>query len=166
MLYTAIRDASGCTVGGVNGVYKSTDTGATWTKVSDATMDALLTDGSGVNNVRIAVGNSGQVYVGTIDLGQLAGVFRSGNGGTSWTQLDTPTTNEGGTDIGIHPRVKPGGQGATHFSIVADPGNANIVYVGGDRQPAPFPNSIAANDFAGRLFRINAGSNPRSGAID
>ena len=162
VLYTAIRDASGCTVGGVNGVYKSTDTGATWTKVSDATMDALLTDGSGVNNVRIAVGNSGQVYVGIIDLGQLAGIFRSGNGGTSWTQLDTPSTNEGGTDIGIHPRVKPGGQGATHFSIVADPGNANIVYVGGDRQPAPFPNSIDANDFAGRLFRINAGSNPGS----
>jgi hypothetical protein len=30
VLYTAIRDAPGCS-GGLNGVYKSTDTGATWT---------------------------------------------------------------------------------------------------------------------------------------
>ncbi len=164
VLYTAIRDVPVCTPASSNGVYKSTDSGATWTKVSDATMDALLTDASGVNNVRIAVGLSGEVYVGIIDLGQLAGIFRSGNGGTSWTQLDTPTTNEGGTDIGIHPRVKPGSQGATHFSIVADPTNSNIVYVGGDRQPSPFVNSIGANNFAGRLFRINASSNPGSQA--
>ncbi len=55
-----------------------------------------------------------------------------------------------------------GGQGAIHFSIVADPTNANIVYVGGDRQPRTnndtggFPNSIGANDFTGRLFRGDA----------
>ena len=98
--------------------------------------------------------------------GQLAGLFRSGNGGTSWTQLDTPSTNEGGTPYGIQPREKPGSQGGIHFSIVADPTNANIVYVGGDRQPglgdtgATFPNSLGANDYTGRLFRVDASQAP------
>ncbi|MFL6247775.1 MAG: RTX toxin, partial [Thermoanaerobaculia bacterium] len=161
VLYTAVRDAPGCTVGGLNGIYRSADTGATWTKVSDATMDALLTDAV-ISNVRIAVGLSGQVYVGIVNTGKLAGLFRSATGTGSWTQLDTPTTNEGGTPIGIHPEVEPGGQGSTHFSIVADPTDANIVYVGGDRQPSPFPNSIDANNFAGRIFRVNATSNAGS----
>lgn len=67
-----------------------------------------------------------------------AGVY--GGGGT-WTG---PTT-------GIH----PGSQGGRHFSIVADPLDANVVYVGGDRQPTPWENG--ANNYSGRLFRGNAG---------
>ena len=63
-------------------------------------------------------------------------------GGGSWTRV-----------VGLNPKPKPGGQGARHFSIVADPDDANIVYVGGDRQNFPFPNFIGANDFTGRLFR-------------
>jgi hypothetical protein len=155
VLYTATRFGSSCS-GGVNGIYKSIDTGATWTKVSSAAMDTLMTDASAVNNTRIAVGATGEVYAGIIDNGQLAGLFRSGPGGTTWVQLDSPKSNEGGIDIGIHPRPKPGAQGATHFSIVADPTNANIVYVAGDRQPSPFTNSLGANNFSGRVFRVNA----------
>ena len=36
--------------------------------------------------------------------------------GTTWTQMDTPTT---------------GGQGEVHFSIAANPTNSMLVYVGG-----------------------------------
>lgn len=80
-------------------------------------------------------------------LGSSAGGYGStGNGaytdGSSWTRV-----------VGLNPKPKPGGQGARHFSIVADPDDANIVYVGGDRQNFPFPNFIGANDFTGRLFR-------------
>lgn len=42
-----------------------------------------------------------------------------------------------------------------NLSMVADP-NApagNIIYIGGDRQPSSFPNSIGAQNFSGRLFR-------------
>jgi len=168
-LYTGMVYADFCSTA-ANGIYRSDDTGATWSKVSDATIDALLVNSDFVSNIEIAVGNSGQVYAGVIVSGQLAGLFRSGNAGASWTQLDTPSTNEGGSDVGIHPsppslgdegRVEPGGQGATHFSIRADPSNANLVYVGGDRQPSSggsptFPNSIGANDYSGRLFRVDA----------
>lgn len=165
VLYTAIRDTSAiaCNAGS-NGVYKSVDTGATWTKVSDATMDALMTDASGFNNAKLAVGMSGEVYVGMSQNGQLAGLFRSGNGGTSWVQLDTPKTNENGTDFGMNPREKPGAQGGLHFAIVADPTDSDIVYVGGDRQPGDgdaggsvtFPNSIGATNYTGRLFRVDS----------
>jgi photosystem II stability/assembly factor-like uncharacterized protein len=161
ILYTATKYAPLCS-GGVNGVYKSTDTGASWTKVSNAAMDAMLTDTANAANTRIAVGMSGEVYAGIIGSnGRLAGLFRSATGGSSWTQLDTPSTNEGGSIIGIQPE-ESGGQGGTHFSIVADPTNANIVYVGGDRQPltgdgaASNPNSIGASNYTGRLFRVNA----------
>lgn len=46
-----------------------------------------------------------------------------------------------------------GGQGSIHFSILADPNNANLVYVGGDRQDTPFPNYVSAVDFSGNLWR-------------
>jgi hypothetical protein len=73
--------------------------------------------------------------------------------------MNLPLTNEP-DPVGIH----PGGQGFVHMSIVADPTNSNIVYVGGDRQPlfregepeADFPNSIGAENFSGRLFRGDA----------
>lgn len=140
-----------------NGIFRSTDTGATWTKVSNAAMDALI----GTGRIEIAVGASNNVYVAIVGGGRLTGLFRSGDSGGTWTALDLPTTTEnGGFAFGIH----PGGQGNTHLSIAADPTNANIVYVGGDRQPAfgeglglvTFPNSIGANDYSGRLFRVDA----------
>ena len=131
---------------GGNGVYRSTDTGATWTKVSDAAMDALIS--GALSNIEIAVGTSSDVYVAIVTAGQLAGVFRSPDNGATWAAMDLPATAEGG--------IHPGGQGGTHLSVAADPGNANIVYIGGDRQPSPFPNTIGAVDFSGRLFRGDA----------
>jgi photosystem II stability/assembly factor-like uncharacterized protein/subtilisin-like proprotein convertase family protein len=166
ILYAAIRDAEACSAG-INGIYRSADTGATWTRVSSAAMDALMTDTASPRNTRIAVGASGQVFVAIVNgSGQLSGLFRSpaSPGSGTWTQLDTPSTNEGGTIFGVHPSAKPGSQGGTHLSIVADPTDANIVYVGGDRQPlsgegnTSTPNSIGATNYTGRLFRVNAGA--------
>lgn len=108
------------------------------------------------------VGTSNNVYVAIVKAGQLSRLFRSGNGGGAWTALDLPTTTESGVVVGIH----PGGQDGTNLSITADRTNANVVYIGGDRQPyltefttelCPcFPNSIGANDYSGRLFRVDA----------
>lgn len=55
---------------------------------------------------------------------------------------------------------RPGGQGGIHSSIIVDPTNPNIIYIGGDRQdfaPGSFGNNfIGASNFTGRLFRGDA----------
>lgn len=149
---------------GSAGLYRSTDAGATWAKVSSTAMANLM---AGAENVRISVGSSNNVYVAIVARGQLQGIFRSGNGGSSWAAMDIPKTIEsGGISRGIH----PGGGGGIHLSIAADRNNPQVVYVGGDRQPCfveqfrcdpqnippPWPNSIGAEDFSGRLFRGDA----------
>ena len=147
-------------IGGANGVYRSSDTGATWSKVSNAAMDALLISGT-TNNVEFAAGSASNVYCLIVNGGRLAGLFRSGDGGTTWTAMDLPATRA--LHIGIH----AGAQGSIHLSEAADPVNANVLYIGGDRQPGadeeagdftldPFPNSIGAENYSGRLFRCDA----------
>jgi hypothetical protein len=137
--YTSVSNATAN-----NGVYKSTDTGATWTRVSDAAINALVIDGS-TSNMKISVGAANNVYVAIANGGTLAGIFRSGDGGGTWQSLALPS-----------PTIHPGGQGGTHFSLVASRTNPNVVYIGGDRQNSPFPNDVGAVDFSGRLFRVDA----------
>lgn len=138
-----------------NGIYRSEDTGATWTRVSSPAMNSLLA--AETFNVEMSVGRHNNVYCAIVGRGDLLAVFRSGDGGGTWVRMDLPKTPDGG--------IHPGFQGSVHLSILADPTNANIVYIGGDRQPylnealgAPeqFPNSIGANFFTGRLFRGDA----------
>ena len=127
VLYTNVRADASCAPGGQSGIYKSTDVGATWTKVSTAAMDALMGTFATFSNGELAVGRSGQVYAAVINSdpnlpgnsSRLTGLFRSGDAGLSWIALDVPNTH-------------PGGQGWVHFSIVADPNNPQLVYVGGD----------------------------------
>ena len=157
VLYTGIYNAA---VGGTNGIYASSDTGLTWTKISDPAIDALLNNTT--DNIKISASGSGALFVGVVTNGLLGGVFRSIDAGATWTAMDLPTTverNAGGTgNVGIH----PGGQGSIHFALVADPVNPNLVYIAGDRQPmglndqGSFPNGIGANDYSGRLFRGDA----------
>jgi len=141
------------------GIFKSTDTGATWTRVSSAGLEDDIVGTT--NNIEMTSNyissTQNAVYVGIMNFGVLARVWYTLNGGASWLNMEVPTTNEGGSLIGVQPRPKAGAQGAIHFSILADNINRNLVYVGGDRQPVGgdggFPNSIGAFNFSGRLFR-------------
>jgi hypothetical protein len=167
------------------GIYKSTDTGETWSKVSTQAIDTAIP--ANTRNIKLATSISGRVYVAiaiatTTNAGRLSAIFSSQDSGSSWTELSLPTTTENGVSYGIH----PGGQGFVHFSFEADPTNPDILYIGGDRQPSAFggtnrnimpsryytpgasdtpntdttfPNSIGANNFTGRLFRGNAATN-------
>lgn len=117
------------------GVYKSSNSGAAWTKVNNAAMDSIF----GLNFANIAMGPSGEVYAG-IDTDHLR-VFRSLNGGSSWTELDNP-----GNDAG-------------RLSMAVDPSNGNLLYFGQDAQK--FPNFIGAtSNGSGLLFRLNAAAAP------
>lgn len=146
--------------GTTSGVFRSSDSGATWQDVSGLDFGTgTNVIGANTNNLEMAVHDSAAgntVFAGVINSGQLAGLFRSIDGGSSWTAMDIPSTNEGGTIVGLQPREKPGGQGGIHFSMLADRSDPDLVFLGGDRQPGPFPNSIGATDFTGRLFWCDA----------
>ena len=117
------------------GIFRSDDSGATWTNVTAGITGISAT----TVKIEMAVHNNGAtnaVYVGIIGSGNtLASVWRSTTLGASWTQMDTPATHNGP-------------QGQIHFSIAADRNNANLVYIGGDR--------ITSSPFTGNLFRGNA----------
>ena len=108
---------------------------------------------------------------------ELVGLYRSDiHGATAgtWTPMPMPGTCEasraaedfrftpcgtGGTSF--HFGLQTTGQGTIHFSMVADPANKNVVYLGGDTQTAPNggfgTNSIGATEYNGRLFRCTLG---------
>ena len=147
------------------GIFMSEDAGETWTNISqsDGVLDLAITtlaggiEFPGANtNTEMSVNSEGRVYVGVIEQGQVEylGHFQPDTG---WVEMDLPFTIEVGGNVGLQPRQKAGAQGSIHFSILADPDNPEIVYVGGDRQAGdisrPDGNSIGATDFSGRLFR-------------
>ncbi|WP_395794584.1 hypothetical protein [Aquimonas sp.] len=158
VLYTAVTSGDG------RGVFRSADTGLTWNRVSDTAMETLMNAGAGTRRTELSVGTAGQVFVAIVAAnGRLGGVYRSADGNAPWVDMELPTTAEqDGILFGAH----PGGQGSIHLSIAADSANANLVYVGGDRQPyfgegvsgssQFFPNSLGARDYSGRLFRGDA----------
>ncbi len=83
-----------------------------------------------------------------LDKERVSNLYRSENSGTAWLALGRPGDADGGTH--------PGGQALTHFSMLADRTNPNVVFVGGDRQQlkdGSWPNTAGATNFTGRLFR-------------
>ncbi len=153
---TAVPGRLYASVTGV-GIFRSNDGGATWVNisandVSQGGANARIT-AAGNNNIEMAVGRNGRLYIGVLTNGQPSYIGYTDDG-TAWTRMDLPTTLEGNGDVeGLSPRTNPGGQGAIHFSIVVDPTDQNIVYVAGDRQDGPFPNFLGAVAFSGRIFR-------------
>lgn len=124
-----------------NGIYRSTDGGATWALTNNAALNTLFT-GNNVQNIKFAFGAGNTAWAAIVTGGVVSGIFRSTDNGATWSASSLDTTVGGNT-------LNPGGQGGTHLSITADPTNSNLVYVGGDRTPA--------SPFSAQMFRINAG---------
>ena len=147
--YAGLPNASG---GGASaGVYRSDDGGVTWTAVNTG-----LTGLSTSRRILLAVGQgTGVVYSmiigGTGSSNTLQGVFRSANQGATWTAMGVPS-----------PQIFPGAQGIIHGAIAADPTDANIVFIAGDRQASPFPNANGCNNFSASVFRGDASLLPGS----
>ncbi|HEY6169838.1 MAG TPA: Calx-beta domain-containing protein, partial [Verrucomicrobiae bacterium] len=97
------------------GIFRSDDNGATWTNVTSG-ITGISSSTSKIEMAAHSSGGTNAVYVGVLNSSVLASMWRSTNLGASWTQLDAPST---------------GAQGNIHFSIVADPTNSALVYIGG-----------------------------------
>jgi hypothetical protein len=121
-LYAAVG-----TVGGsaVNGVYKSTDGGASWNPLGGG-----LPAGTTAGKTRVAVAPSqpqtlyasvmGTGQPGSAALGKLFKMMTSPDGGTTWTDL-TATTPDYTDDIGWYASA-----------LAVDPANPNVVYAGSE----------------------------------
>ena len=127
-IYAGIRE---------RGVFRSTDGGVTW-----ASLNGDLPTNTVVDSIRVRVtvsaAGTNPVYAAFIenqdDGERISGLFRladpDAGGGLMWQAMDIPGAPgaDMDSDLGIH----PGGQASSHFSFVADPGNTNFVFVGGD----------------------------------
>jgi len=143
-LYAGVPNSFG---GGASaGVFRSDDGGLTWTSVRaglpglGTSLRILLAVSRDTAVVyAMIIGNAGATN------GKLQGVFRSTNLGATWVAMGVPS-----------PEIFPGAQGIIHGAIAADPTNANLVFIAGDRQDSPFPNTNGCNNFSASVFRGNA----------
>ena len=153
------------------GVFRTDDNGNNWTRIDN--LNTAITGIAGSNNIEIALFDAGATtvtYIGVVSGiasttsptdGALSGVFRYAEDG-----VDSDGANgvdDAGettwTAIGTAPAIHPGNQGFNNFSIVADPTQANLVYVGGDTQPvSPFvANIVRGNSNTGNWTPIAPG---------
>jgi hypothetical protein len=109
--------------GAAGGVWKTTDGGTTWAALTDS-QPSLAVGSIAIDPNSCAPGPCTTIYVGTgeenfnIDAFYGAGILKSTNGGTSWTQLGASTFAQ---------QLGPQTGGAYIGQIAVQPGNPNIV---------------------------------------
>jgi uncharacterized protein (TIGR03437 family) len=116
-----IYAAVGATLGDAsNGLYRSNNGGMNWERVPG------LPFGSGIGRMSIALAPSNPlvIYAALVRSSdqQLSGVYRSSDGGNSWTRLPAPAA-----------LFDSAGQGQGYFDnyVAVDPRDPNVVYLGG-----------------------------------
>lgn len=94
-----------------SGLFKSTDGGTTWTKLTTG----LPTTEQGLGRIGfcIAPSNPNRLYA-TVDAGKYGGIYRSDDAGQSWTNMNTDE--------------RLWGRGSDFAEVKVDPTNADIVY--------------------------------------
>ncbi|MFO0909074.1 MAG: autotransporter-associated beta strand repeat-containing protein [Isosphaeraceae bacterium] len=156
------------------GIYRSVDFGVTW---EDIGMNTSIASFSPVTNIKFTLQKTHSAELGDYDVltaaivdqnGELGAILRTTDLGETWTGIDLPETSDyvdkdangdGTIDISTERTTKvygllPGKQGKTHLSILGDPNDPSILYMGGDRQPiATAGNAAGLDNFTGRIFR-------------
>jgi len=115
--YAAIGDVFS---GGTEGFYRSANGGMTWAAANGSGSTALNLNGGGRIVLAMAPSSPSTIYASVEDIATsgVLGFFKTTNGGTSWTQLET--TPDYCTPQCWYDNV-----------VAVEPGNPNVVYAGG-----------------------------------
>jgi photosystem II stability/assembly factor-like uncharacterized protein len=105
-----------------NGIYRTSDGGSTWARVTNG-----LPEQSAIGRVAIALAESSPntlyaLIANAADF-QLNGLYRSLNGGSTWSRLGS-LSQDVLTEDGA-------GQGAFNLCLAVDPGDPGVIYAGG-----------------------------------
>lgn len=114
-----------------NGIWKSTDAGATWFMIASGSAQGLPDMSlAGKSSLSVCQNYPGYLYAifSKGDDSQLLGLYKSRDGGISWSKTNLPDSSSasvaGGTGFF-------NGQGFYDIYVAAHPGDSNIVYTGG-----------------------------------
>jgi photosystem II stability/assembly factor-like uncharacterized protein len=103
--------------GATGGVWKTTDSGATWTPLADTWPELP------VSSLAVDPTNTNVIYAGTGDfdgyLGHGIGIMKSTDGGQTWTDIDPLPTNPSNPATGM--------DGYAVSAILIDPDNHNLI---------------------------------------
>jgi hypothetical protein len=121
-----------------NGVYKSTDGGAHWTHVG-------LDSSQHIGRIQVDPRNANVVYVAALGpawkSGGQRGLYKSTNGGTSWTLIKAPANNKTGA-----------------IDVQLDPSNPDVIYMSmWERYRTPY--SLNSGGVGSGLFKSTDGGN-------
>jgi photosystem II stability/assembly factor-like uncharacterized protein len=144
-IYVAVGDSTAAKA--ENGVYRSTDAGATWSIAGNFPMGV-----GGVIKVAIAPSTSQTLIAAMADpsSGGLLAMMKTSDGGNTWTTL-TKTPNFMGT------------QGWYDIALAVDPSNANIIYAGGQNSAAQARGFIESTDGGNNWTDISTTTPNKSG---
>lgn len=158
--------------GQISGIFRSANPGAAFTAMDlPQTLDAPRAINAASNTTPIVITTAVNHGYRSGERVRIAGSADAGANGDWTITVNAATPNQftlvgsvadGGGGAGGTARIfqgaSYGGQASTHMSLLADPGNANRVYVGGDDEgfPRGGDSSIGTNTFTARIFRGDA----------
>jgi hypothetical protein len=104
-----------------DGIYKSTDNGGSWTKLTSG----LPSNGYNRIEIACAPSDANRIYAAfqSATTMSCSGVYKSTNGGSTWTAITNPTVFDGGNFAST--------QAWYNLTIGVDPNNADRVMMGG-----------------------------------
>ncbi len=165
-LYIAGGDGTGFEVNVSSGIYKSINSGTTWTPIG---YDTGLDD-TRVNGL-IAVNDAGTTIL--LAATEFGGIYRSADGGLTWTQVDTAAPAMQFAQLGntIYVADSAGVEQSTDYGVSWSAAGAgfssagNAYGTGANSIAAAPPNTLIAGDFNGYTWSFNGTSWTKGGQL-
>lgn len=148
LVYAAVANAAAPQL---NGIYRSSDGGLSFSRVLDQTTANASMIGASVN-LKLAASSNGTIYAVSA-----SNTAAGGSSAQALFRLD-PATNQWAV-LPVNSALMQAEQGAQHLAFAVDPTNSNVIYIGSSPPNTP----AQADDLPSNLYR--GVINPATGAI-